>query len=273
MKDLANRPPPESRRAGSCRPPASSEVPRDDARDRPAARAAPRSRSGRRSSTGCYFTDDVLGADQRHPRPRPGAVRGTGRRRSSSGSTSTSPRPGPTSASRSSASFAKAHADRIELAGNVQVVAGGEAVKNDIHILERMLKVFHAAGPRPAELRRGHRRRRGARRRRVRRGDRPPGHPAGPPADHHARPRPTRAWASRTASTSSARRTGSARSPSPGRSSTTPRLLATPARPRLHLRLLRGGEGLAPEGPGDVRRRSAGRPRRSAAATCRPPCR
>ena len=30
-------------------------------------------------------------------------------------------------------------------AGNVQVVPGGEGVKNDIHILERMLKVFHAA--------------------------------------------------------------------------------------------------------------------------------
>lgn len=42
--------------------------------------------------------------------------------------------------------FAAAHADRISLAGNVQVVEGGEAVKNDIHILERMLKVFNAAG-------------------------------------------------------------------------------------------------------------------------------
>jgi 3-dehydroquinate synthase len=42
--------------------------------------------------------------------------------------------------------FASAHPGRIELAGNVQVVVGGEAVKNDIHILERMLKVFHAAG-------------------------------------------------------------------------------------------------------------------------------
>ncbi len=30
-------------------------------------------------------------------------------------------------------------------AGNVQIVPGGEAIKNDIHILERMLKVFHAA--------------------------------------------------------------------------------------------------------------------------------
>jgi 3-dehydroquinate synthase len=42
-------------------------------------------------------------------------------------------------------SFATAYPGRIERAGNVQVVPGGEAVKNDIHILERMLKVFHAA--------------------------------------------------------------------------------------------------------------------------------
>ncbi|MBX6311866.1 MAG: 3-dehydroquinate synthase [Isosphaeraceae bacterium] len=42
--------------------------------------------------------------------------------------------------------FTAAHAGRIERAGNVQVVPGGEAVKNDIHILERILKVFHAAG-------------------------------------------------------------------------------------------------------------------------------
>ena len=41
--------------------------------------------------------------------------------------------------------FAARHAGRIKLAGNVQVVVGGEAVKNDIHVLERMLKVFHAA--------------------------------------------------------------------------------------------------------------------------------
>jgi 3-dehydroquinate synthase len=42
-------------------------------------------------------------------------------------------------------SFAAAYPGRIERAGNVQVVVGGEEVKNDIHILERMLKVFHAA--------------------------------------------------------------------------------------------------------------------------------
>jgi 3-dehydroquinate synthase len=34
--------------------------------------------------------------------------------------------------------------ERMELAGNVQIAPGGEEVKNDIHILERMLKVFHA---------------------------------------------------------------------------------------------------------------------------------
>jgi 3-dehydroquinate synthase len=42
--------------------------------------------------------------------------------------------------------FAAAHADRVTMAGNVQLVPGGEAVKNDIHILERILKVFHVAG-------------------------------------------------------------------------------------------------------------------------------
>lgn len=40
--------------------------------------------------------------------------------------------------------FAAQHADRFRLAGNVQVVPGGEDVKNDIHILERMLKVINA---------------------------------------------------------------------------------------------------------------------------------
>jgi 3-dehydroquinate synthase len=41
--------------------------------------------------------------------------------------------------------FARTHAEQLTLAGNVQFVPGGEVVKNDIHILERMLKVFHAA--------------------------------------------------------------------------------------------------------------------------------
>jgi 3-dehydroquinate synthase len=35
---------------------------------------------------------------------------------------------------------------RLARAGNVQLVPGGEIIKNDIHILERMLKVFHAGG-------------------------------------------------------------------------------------------------------------------------------
>lgn len=43
------------------------------------------------------------------------------------------------------AAFVAAYPDRVEQAGNVQIVPGGEAVKNDIHILERMLKVFNAA--------------------------------------------------------------------------------------------------------------------------------
>ena len=41
--------------------------------------------------------------------------------------------------------FVDAHPGRIVRAGNVQVVPGGEALKNDIHNLERMLKVFNAA--------------------------------------------------------------------------------------------------------------------------------
>jgi 3-dehydroquinate synthase len=38
-----------------------------------------------------------------------------------------------------------AHAGRIAMPGNIQVVPGGEQVKNDIHLLERMLKCIHAA--------------------------------------------------------------------------------------------------------------------------------
>ena len=41
--------------------------------------------------------------------------------------------------------FFARHENRIQKTGNVQVVPGGEITKNDIHILERMLKVFHAA--------------------------------------------------------------------------------------------------------------------------------
>lgn len=41
--------------------------------------------------------------------------------------------------------FCQRYSDRIELAGPIQVVPGGEAVKNDIHILERMLRCIHEA--------------------------------------------------------------------------------------------------------------------------------
>ncbi|MFP6692605.1 MAG: 3-dehydroquinate synthase [Pirellulales bacterium] len=41
--------------------------------------------------------------------------------------------------------FADAQADRLMRIGNVQLLPGGEPIKNDIHILERMLKVFNVS--------------------------------------------------------------------------------------------------------------------------------
>lgn len=41
--------------------------------------------------------------------------------------------------------FTRNQLDRIEVCGNPQIVPGGEAVKNDVHVIERMLKVFHEA--------------------------------------------------------------------------------------------------------------------------------
>ncbi len=41
--------------------------------------------------------------------------------------------------------IARRNTDKFQVVGNPQIVPGGEAVKNDIHILERMLKVFHEA--------------------------------------------------------------------------------------------------------------------------------
>ena len=41
--------------------------------------------------------------------------------------------------------FLAKHEGRLSKTGNVQIVPGGEVTKNDIHILERMLKVFNAA--------------------------------------------------------------------------------------------------------------------------------
>ncbi len=41
--------------------------------------------------------------------------------------------------------FASRYSDQFELIGKIQTCPGGEAVKNDIHIIERMLKVINAA--------------------------------------------------------------------------------------------------------------------------------
>ena len=41
--------------------------------------------------------------------------------------------------------FSDSHADRFQRIGNVQFVPGGEAIKNDVHVLEQMLKVFHVS--------------------------------------------------------------------------------------------------------------------------------
>jgi 3-dehydroquinate synthase len=41
--------------------------------------------------------------------------------------------------------FGRKNTDRFHVVGNPQMVPGGEAVKNDVHILERMLKVFNEA--------------------------------------------------------------------------------------------------------------------------------
>ena len=41
--------------------------------------------------------------------------------------------------------FVSDHADRVVMPGNIQVVPGGEVVKNDIHLLEMMLKCINAA--------------------------------------------------------------------------------------------------------------------------------
>jgi 3-dehydroquinate synthase len=41
--------------------------------------------------------------------------------------------------------FFAGHGERIQPGGGIQVVPGGEEIKNDVQLLERMLKVFHAA--------------------------------------------------------------------------------------------------------------------------------
>lgn len=41
--------------------------------------------------------------------------------------------------------FCRRHAAQVQMAGNVQMISGGEDVKNDVHVIERMLKCFHHA--------------------------------------------------------------------------------------------------------------------------------
>lgn len=41
--------------------------------------------------------------------------------------------------------FARRNTHRFQVVGNPQTVPGGEAVKNDVHVLERMLKVLNEA--------------------------------------------------------------------------------------------------------------------------------
>lgn len=42
-------------------------------------------------------------------------------------------------------SFCRRHADSLQLIGNLQVVPGGEDVKNNVHLIESMLRCFHHA--------------------------------------------------------------------------------------------------------------------------------
>jgi 3-dehydroquinate synthase len=39
--------------------------------------------------------------------------------------------------------FGRRYADRLQVVGKPQLVPGGEAIKNDVHLIERMLKVFN----------------------------------------------------------------------------------------------------------------------------------
>ena len=160
-------------------------------------------------------------------------------------------------------SFAAAHPDRIERAGNVQVVVGGEAVKNDIHILERMLKVFHAANlDRRSYV--------------VVIGGGAVLDAVGFAASIAHRglrlvrlPTTTLGQADSGVGVKNAvnlfgKKNWIGSFAVPWAVINDIALLGDPARPRLHLRLLRGGEGRAPERPGDVRRALPDRSRRSA---------
>ncbi len=41
--------------------------------------------------------------------------------------------------------FGRRYAEQLQVCGNPEIVPGGEAVKNDVHLLEKMLKVYHEA--------------------------------------------------------------------------------------------------------------------------------
>ncbi len=169
--------------------------------------------------------------------------------------------------------FAKTHSNQIERAGNVQVAPGGEAVKNDIHILERMLKVFHAAGlDRRSYV--------------VVIGGGAVLDAVGFAAAIAHRgirlvrlPSTTLGQADSGVGVKNAVNLFGKKNwrriipPSPLGGDQRRELARKPARPRLHLRVLRGGEGLAPEGAGDVRRALPdGRARSEGARARRRPC-
>jgi 3-dehydroquinate synthase len=42
-------------------------------------------------------------------------------------------------------SFSRRNSERFQISGNLQIVPGGEAIKNDVHLLEQMLKVINEA--------------------------------------------------------------------------------------------------------------------------------
>jgi 3-dehydroquinate synthase len=98
------------------------------------------------------FTDDVLGADGRvladliEPSTGTmfgGGACGGGRARVQFWLDANLHEARPDLRSRIGA-FCDAHRNRVERVGNVQIVPGGEEIKNDIEILQRMLKIFNA---------------------------------------------------------------------------------------------------------------------------------
>ena len=164
------------------------------------------------------------------------------------------------------ARYCAAHTDRLELAGPPLVVPGGEAIKNDsgpsTRSARRSTSTASTATPTWSRSAAARCSTRSATPRR------PPTAACGWSACRRPSwPRTTRAWASRTASTPSARRTSSARSRRRRRAQRL-RLPAHAGRPRLARRHLRGDQGRAAQGRGVLRLDRAPRraPRRAVAA-------